>query len=163
MLNIRPAEVSDLDAITDVYNEAIQTTNATFDTEPKTKSEQLRWFESHGPKHPIIVAELDGIVVGWACLTKWSDRAAYSETAETSFYVKQEHRAKGIGRALKKAIIDEARRLGFHSVIAKVAEGSDASIHLNESFGFTHVGTLREVGRKFGKRLDVHIMQRILD
>lgn len=112
MLSIRPAEVSDLDAITDVYNEAIQTTTATFDTEPKTKSEQLRWFESHGPKHPIIVAELDGIVVGWACLTKWPDRAAYSETAETSFYVKQEHRAKGIGRALKKAIIDEARRLG---------------------------------------------------
>ena len=69
MLNIRPAEVSDLDAITEVYNEAIQTTTATFDTEPKTKSEQLRWFESHGPKHPIIVAELDGIV-GWACLTK---------------------------------------------------------------------------------------------
>ncbi len=61
MLNIRPAAISDLDAITDVYNEAIQTTNATFDTEPKTKSAQLRWFESHGPKHPIIVAELDGI------------------------------------------------------------------------------------------------------
>ncbi len=64
---------------------------------------------------------------------------------------------------MKCSIIDEARRLGFHSVIAKVAEGSDASIHLNESLGFTHVGTLREVGRKFGKRLDVHIMQRILD
>ena len=74
MLSIRPAEVSDLDAITDVYNEAIQTTNATFDTEPKTKSEQLRWFESHGPKHPIIVAELDinngGKLIGGRCTAR---------------------------------------------------------------------------------------------
>ncbi len=163
MLNIRPAEVADLDAITNIYNEAIHTTTATFDTKPKTENEQLHWFESHGRKHPIIVAELDGIVVGWACLTRWSDRAAYRETAETSFYVKQEHRGKGIGQELKKNIIDEARSLGFHSLIAKVAEGSQASIHLNRRFGFTDVGTLKQVGRKFGRRLDVHIMQKILD
>ncbi len=74
---------------------------------------KLHWFESHGRKHPIIVAELDGIVVGWACLTRWSDRAAYRETAETSFYVKQEHRGKGIGRELKKNIIDEEVALDF--------------------------------------------------
>ena len=163
MLNIRPADLSDLDAITDIYNEAIRTTTATFDTEPKSNDEQLHWFESHGPKYPIIVAELDDTVVGWACLTKWSDRAAYSETAETSFYVKQECRGEGIGRDLKKTIIDEARRLGFHSLIAQVAQGSDESIHLNESFGFEHVGTLKDVGRKFGKLLDVHLMQKILD
>ena len=163
MLNIRPADLSDLDAITDIYNEAIRTTTATFDTEPKSNDEQLHWFGSHGPKYPIIVAELDDTVVGWACLTKWSDRAAYSETAETSFYVKQECRGEGIGRDLKKTIIDEARRLGFHSLIAQVAQGSDESIHLNESFGFEHVGTLKDVGRKFGKLLDVHLMQKILD
>ena len=153
MLNITPADLSDLDAITDIYNEAIRTTTATFDTEPKSKDEQLRWFECHGPTHLIIVAELDGTVVGCACLSKWSDRCAYSETAETSFYVKQEHRGRGIGRKLKQAIIDEARRLGFHSLIARVAQGSDESLHLNESVGFTHVGTLKEVGRKFAPTL----------
>lgn len=163
MLNIRRADLCDLDAITHIYNDAIRTTTATFDTDPKSDDEQLRWFESHDRKHPIIVAELDGTVVGWASLSKWSDRAAYSETAETSFYVQEEHRGKGVGRKLKQAVIDEARRLGFHSLIARVAQGSDESIHLNESFGFVRVGTLREVGRKFGRLLDVHIMQKILD
>jgi len=122
VLNIRPAELADLDAITEVYNEAIRTTTATFDTQPKTKDEQLHWFESHGPKHPILVADLDGTVVGWACLSEWSDRCAYRETAETSFYVKEEHRGKGIGRNLKQAIVEEGHRLGFHTLIARVTE-----------------------------------------
>ena len=102
-------------------------------------------------------------MVGWACLTHWSPRAAYDDTAETSFYVKAEHRGKGIGRHLKQAIIDEARRLGFHTLIAGAAEGSDASLHLNKSFGFQVVGTFKEVGRKFGKLLDVTYLQKILD
>lgn len=162
-MRIRPAERSDVDDITEIYNEAIRTTTATFDTIPKTRDEQLHWFDSHGPQHPILVAERNGRVVGWVCLSKWSDRPAYDETAETSFYVKQEHRGKGIGRRLKAAIIDEGRRLGVHSLIARVAEGSEESLHLSETFGFTQVGTLKEVGRKFGRLLDVHLLQKILD
>lgn len=160
---IRHAQMTDLEAITEIYNEAIRTTTATFDTEPKTVEERRRWFESHDDRHPILVAELDGTVVGWSCWTKWSDRAAYDDTAETSFYVKQEHRGQGIGRMLKQATIDKARELGFHSLIARVAEGSEQSLHLNLAFGFQRVGTLREVGRKFGKLLDVHILQLMLD
>jgi phosphinothricin acetyltransferase len=64
---------------------------------------------------------------------------------------------------LKQSLVAEARRLGFHSLIARVAEGSDASLHVNEAVGFRLVGTLREVGCKFGKRLDVHILQLVLD
>ncbi len=161
MPTIRPAKPSDLDAITEIYNEAIRTTTATFDTEPRSESEQLHWFASHDPRHPILVANLDGKVVGWAHLAKWSDRAAYAETAETSFYVRQEHRRQGIGRKLKQAIVEEGRRLGFHTLIARVAEGSHESLHLNEAFGFVHVGTLKEVGRKFGRLLDVHILQKV--
>ena len=159
---IRRAVLGDLEVITEIHNEAITTTTATFDTEPKTSAERLSWFQAHGEKHPILVAELDGKVLGWACLSPWSDRAAYADTAETSFYVKSEHRGQGIGRGLKAAVIEEARRLGFHTLIARVAEGSRESTHLNESFGFTHVGTLKEVGRKFGRRLDVHILQKML-
>jgi len=162
MPNIRLAKLSDLDAITTIYNEAIRTTTATFDVESKSEAEQLRWFEFHGPKYPILVAELAGTVVGWASLSPWSSRAAYSETAETSFYVEAEQRGKGIGRKLKQAIIDEACRLDFHSLVVRIAQGSDESIHLNEEFGFHLVGTLREVGHKFGQRLDVYFMQKML-
>lgn len=109
----------------------------------------------------MIVAEKDGTVVGWACLSEWSERKAYSDTAECTFYVKDEFRGKGIGRELKAAIVEAARCLGFHSLIARVAEGSDASLHLNESFGFRHVGVLKEIGSKFGRLLDVHIYQKV--
>lgn len=159
---IRPAGEQDLAAITAIYNDAILHTTATFDTEPKSVEEQRRWLESHGPRFPILVAELDGTIAGWGSLGAWSDRCAYRDTAETSFYVGPEFRGRGIGRALKQALIDEARRLEFHSLIARVAEGSAASLHLNESLGFRRVGTLRHVGFKFGRRLDVHILQLML-
>ncbi len=160
---IRKAALADVEAIREIYNEAILTTTATFDTEPKSATERLQWFQSHDERHPILVAVVDGKVVGWASLTQWSDRAAYDDTAETSFYVKSEFRGRGIGRKLKEATVEEARRLRFHTLIARVAEGSEESIHLNKSAGFVLVGTLKEVGRKFGRRLDVHIMQKMLD
>lgn len=161
-LTIRRAQLSDAPAIADIYNEAILTTTATFDTEPKTVEERAAWLQSHDERHPVLVAVVDGQVVGWASLTRWSDRRAYDDTAETSFYVHSTHRGRGIGRRLKLAIIEEAARLGFHTLIARVAEGSHESIHLNEATGFTHVGTLRQVGRKFGKLLDVRILQKML-
>lgn len=160
---IRPATRADVPAITEIYNEAIRTTTATFDTEPKTIEDRMNWFDAHGERHPVFVATVDGRVVGWSSISKWSDRCAYDDTAETSFYVAKKNRGQGIGRQLKEATIAAARRLGFHSLIARVAEGSDASLHLNRAAGFVPVGTLRQVGRKFGRRLDVHILQLMLN
>ena len=160
--HIRIAVLEDIAGITAIYNEAILTTTATFDTEPKTRADRMRWFGEHGERHPILVAEVDGRVVGWSAISRWSDRQAYDETGETSFYVQEGYRGRGIGRALKLATIAEARRLGFHTLIARVAEGSEESLHLNESCGFVRVGTMKEVGKKFGRRLDVHILQLIL-
>jgi phosphinothricin acetyltransferase len=161
MLTIRPATLADLPAITEIYNDAILKTTATFDTEPKTPEEQMVWFADHGPKYPILAAEENGIVVGWASLSKWSDRCAYSDTAEISLYVRHEHRGKGIGRKLLEAIAAEGRKAGLHTIIARIAEASEASIHLHKSVGFEHIGTMREVGRKFGKLLDVYLMQKV--
>lgn len=160
---IRKAELGDAAAIADFYSEAILTTTATFDTETKSVEERTDWLRSHDEQHPVLVAEVEGQVVGWASLTRWSERRVHDETAETSFYVHSTYRGRGIGRLLKEAIIEEARWIRYHSLIARVAEGSHESIHLNESVEFVHVGTLQEVGRKFGRLLGVHIMQKMLD
>ena len=163
MLTVRRALLKDLAAVTEIYNEAILKTVATFDTQPKTVEEQKPWFISHDSKHPILVAEQDGDVVGWASLSRWSDRCAYSDTAEVSVYVKEEHRGKGIGKELMREILDQGRKAGSHTVVARIAESNEVSVRLHEAFGFEHVGTMREVGRKFGKLLDVHLMQKIYE
>lgn len=162
-IQIRKAEPADAGAIAEIYNEAILTTTATFDTETKTVDERRQWLASHDERHPVLVAVVDGRVVGWASLSKWSDRSAYADTAETSFYVKSEFRGRGIGRMVKEAIIAEARRLKYHTLIARVAQESAESLHLNLDTGFVLVGTLRQVGRKFGRLLDVHILQLMLE
>jgi L-amino acid N-acyltransferase YncA len=163
MLKIRPATLKDLGAITEIYNHAILKTVATFDTHPKTAEEQKTWFADHGPEYPILVAENNDLVVGWSSLSRWSDRCGYSDTAEISLYVDEKHQGKGIGRKLLEAIVKEGKRVGLHTLIARIAEGSEASIHLHKSVGFEHIGTMKEVGRKFGKRLDVHLLQKIYD
>jgi L-amino acid N-acyltransferase len=161
-VTIRRAQLADVEAITEIYNEAILTTTATFDTEPKLLAERAEWLISHDERHPVLVALLGQRVVGWSALSRWSDRRAYDDTVETSFYVKSEFRGRGIGRKLKQTTIEEASRLGFHTLIARVAAGSEESLHLNESMGFIHIGTLKEVGYKFGRRIDVHILQKML-
>ena len=161
MISIRAAKGDDLPAITEIYNEAIETTVATFDTEPKTLDEQGKWFEHHGPRYPVLVVELGRVVVGWASLSKWSDRCAYAETGEISLYVKEQFRARGIGKKLLMAIVEEGKKGGLHTVIARIAHGNGTSVHLHTLAGFEHIGVMREVGRKFGKRIDVHLMQKI--
>jgi phosphinothricin acetyltransferase len=161
MVNIRSARREDLDSITEIYNEAVIKTVATFDTEPKTYEDQKKWFNDHESKNPILVAELNGVIVGWASLSKWSDRCAYSDTAEISLYVREEYQGKGIGRHLIETIIKEGKKTGLHTIIARITEGNESSLHLHRSVGFTYIGIMKEVGKKFGKRQDVHLMQKI--
>jgi phosphinothricin acetyltransferase len=159
--HIRPADISDLAAITGIYNEAILTTNATFDTELKTVEEQRDWFNSHDTRHSILVAELDDTVIGWVSLSKWSDRCSYADTAEISLYIKESHRSTGTGKKLMGKILIEGEKAGLHTIIARITAGNRISVHLHESFGFEHIGVMREVGVKFGKLLDVYLMQKI--
>ena len=163
MLTIRKAVPEDLAAVTDIYNQAILNTTATFDTGIKTPEEQKAWFEKHGARYPLLVAQQDNIIVGWASMSAWSDRCAYADTAEISLYVREEYQGKGVGRKLSGAILLAGREGGLHTAIARIAEGNDISIRLAESLGFKHIGVMREVGRKFGKLLDVYLMQIIFD
>ncbi len=161
MVSIRPAREEDLAAITAIYNEAIENTVATFDTRPKTVEEQRVWFYNHGALNPILVAEVEKHVVGWAALSKWSTRSAYDFTAEISLYVQHKFQGRGIGSALIEEIVQAGQHAGLHSLIARITGGNELSIGLHETVGFEHIGIMREAGYKFGKWLDVHIMQKI--
>ncbi|RPI07067.1 MAG: N-acetyltransferase family protein [Ignavibacteriae bacterium] len=160
---IRKAGLSDVEAIKEIYNDAILTTTATFDTEPKSTEDRRRWFESHDARHPVWIAELDGKVAGWASLSEWSDRPAYNGTGESSVYVRPEFHGRKIGTALMQTMIDEARRLQYQTIIARIAGESEVSLMLHKKLGFVRIGTMKEVGRKFGKLLDVHILQKMLE
>jgi phosphinothricin acetyltransferase len=163
MCTTRPATESDLGAITEIYNEAILTTTGTFDTEPKTVTERRAWFESLRPRYPLVVAQVNGKVVGWAVLKPWSDRGAYADTAEVAVYVQSDHRGRGVGGGLMAAVLEAGRRAELHAAVARIAEGNETSVRLHESHGFFHVGVMKEVGFKFGRRLDIHLMQKLFD
>jgi len=162
MCEIRGASLSDLPAITEIYNEAILETVATFDTESKTATEQENWFAEHGEAYPILVIEQNGSVVGWVSLNRWSDRRAYSFTAEISLYIEKNHRGRGYGRRLLEAVLNEARRIEFHTILARVADSNAKVLHLLDSFEFETIGIMKEVGYKFGRFIDVHLLQKIL-
>lgn len=161
-VTVRSGELKDLHPITEIYNEAIRTTTATFDTEPRSDADQFAWFNAHGGRHPILVAETEGKVVGWASISQWSERKAYDGAGEISYYFKSEYRGRGVGRKLADAITDEARRLKYHTLIARVAGESEVSLHLCRNAGFVDIGIMKEVGRKFGRLLDVYILQKML-
>lgn len=160
-IKVRKATLMDLDAITGIYNDAILNTVATFDTVPKSDEEQEKWFLDHSGRYPILVAEKNGVIGGWASITKWSDRCAYSDTAELSLYVHKDFRGRGIGKELMKATVKAAEKGNIHVLLARIAEGNEISIHLHESVGFELVGVMKEVGFKFNKRLDIYLMQRL--
>lgn len=163
MLKIRDAHIKDLKDITEIYNEAIVNTNATFDIKKKTIGEMKEWFTSHGSKNPIIIAEKDKKIVGWAALSKYDRKKAYIDTAELSLYVLEKYQGEGIGKKLMEKILKNGEKAGLHAVIARITEGNIVSIYLHKEFGFEKVGTLKKVGRKFGKILDVHILEKIFN
>jgi len=161
MLRVREAKTEDLVAITEIYNDAIIKTAATLDTQPKSMEEQRVWFNRHNIKYSVLVAEDQYLVVGWASLSMWSDRCGYCDIAEMSLYVEEKYRSRGIGRKLLEAILRKGKNAGLHTVIARMTGTNQASIYLLETSGFSHIGTMREVGRKFGRLLDVVLMQKI--
>jgi len=162
MVRILKAEPSHYQPITDIYNEAILHTTATFDTRLKSKTEMAEWILSHNDKYPVFISILNTNVTGWASLSQWSDRCAYSNTAENSVYVAQKYKGQGIGKLLLKHIIVQARMNGIHTIIARIAQGNPVSVKLHESCGFRLIGNMKEVGWKFDTLLDVGLYQIIL-
>jgi phosphinothricin acetyltransferase len=124
--------------------------------------EQQAWLEARSGAHAVVVAVVDDEVVGFGSLSSYRDRPAYSTSVEDSVYVRGDQRGGGVGRALLEELVKLATQHGFHTVLARIVGGHEASIALHRSLGFEVVGTEREVGRKFGRWLDVMVMQRML-
>jgi phosphinothricin acetyltransferase len=161
-ITIRPATAADLEAINDIYNHYVLHSTCTYQTEPETIEARRAWFAHHGAAHPVTVAEQSGRVVGWGSLSRFHARAAYGRTVENSVYVDPQLHRQGIGRALLIDLIDRARDLGHHTIIAGIDAEQAASIAIHAALGFTQVALLREVGFKFDRWLHVIYMQRVL-
>lgn len=162
-ITVRAATEDDVPAITDIYNHEVLHGTATFDTEPKTLEDRVRWFrETNRPPHCVIVAEDGGLVAGWGCLHPFHARAAYRFSTEDSVYIHRDRRGEGIGKLILAGLVERARRAGFHTVLAGMSEGNEASVRLHRSFGFELIGVQREVGYKFERWLDVTWMQKML-
>lgn len=163
-LAIRDAAPADLDAIFAIYNREVEESTATFDVEPRMVGIDDSWLTDRDRwRHPVLAAELDGAMVGWASLSAWSSRPAYARTAEESVYVHVDHRGGGVGRALVAALIERARSAGLSVLVARIAEARPESVRLHESLGFERIGTMRACGEKFGRLLDVELMDLHLD
>nr|DAL96532.1 MAG TPA: Sortase [Caudoviricetes sp.] len=161
---IRTAEEKDMPQLLDIYNYEVEHGYATFDLTPKNMEERMVWFREHNVEnHPLIVAEEDGKAVGYASLSSYRPKEAYKTTVELSIYVDKDYRRKGIAGKLASNIIEIARdRDDVHTVISVITGGNEASCLLHEHLGFLHCGTMKEVGTKFGEKLDIHNYQIIL-
>ena len=146
-----------------IYNPVVETSTATFDLVPRTLEQQRAWLSDRSGARIVLVAEDDeGAVAGYAALSPYRDRAAYSTTVEDSVYVHPDHQGTGVGRLLLESLVDTARAHGFHAMMARIVADHRASIGLHTVCGFEVVGHEREVGRKFGQWLDVTLMERLL-
>jgi L-amino acid N-acyltransferase len=160
----RLATRDDAEAIRSIYNREVLGSTVTFDLVPRTAEDQLAWMDEHSGAHPAVVAvdDLDR-VRGFGSLSPYRSRPAYRTTVEDSVYVDDQVRGQGVGRGLLTELVALAGAHGFHAVMARIVRGTEASIQLHQACGFDLVGVEREIGRKFGRWLDVVLMQRLID
>jgi L-amino acid N-acyltransferase YncA len=161
-MEVRAARMDDAEAIRAIYNREVTGSTVTFDLVPRTVEEQHAWLAEHAGAHPAVVAVEGARVVGFGSLSPYRSRPAYATSVEDSVYVDEAARGQGVGRLLLAELVRLAEVHGFHAVMARIVGGHDASIALHKACGFEIVGIEKEIGRKFGRWLDVVLMQRLL-
>ena len=161
---IREARTSDLPRITEIYAYHVLNGLASFEEAAPDEIEMTRRFHSLQEKRmPYYVAELDGIVMGYAYAGPYRERIAYRYTVENSVYIAPDGQGKGLGGALMDIIIDRCSALGLRQMVSVIGDSANqASIALHKSRGFRMVGTLEAPGFKFGQWVDSILMQRAL-
>ncbi len=172
-LKIRKAIASDAEAICEIYNQAIDERIATFETEPRTKSDLRKRIVEHEGRHPILVAvrsrenemglgKREAPIVGWASISTYRTRSCYSGIGEFSIYVEKRFRGKGVGKRLMTTLIEEASRLGYWKLVSRIFPFNVASRNLCKSCGYREVGIYEKHGKLDGKWLDTVIVERLI-
>jgi phosphinothricin acetyltransferase len=163
-IRIRPADRADLSRLTEIYNHYVIHTPVTFDLEPYTVERRAAWFEQFSltGRYRLVVAEENGLVLGYAGTTRFRPKAAYDTTVETTVYSSPEAVGKGVGRKLYAGLFDALADEDIHRIVGGYTLPNAASAKLHEMFGFKSVGIFSEVGYKFGKYWDVAWTERPL-
>lgn len=161
-LRIRPATLEDTEAIAEIYNQGIADRIATFETEPRSAEERRAWLRSLTGRFPVLVAETDGLVVGWAAIGPYSSRDCYRGVGEGSLYVRREWRGRGVGNRLMAELIARAEELGFWKVIGRIFPFNVGSRALCRKHGFREVGIHEKHAKLDGRWLDVVLVERLI-
>lgn len=163
-ITIRDAVEQDLPEILDIYNDVILTTTAVYSEKPHTLEMRTTWFkERKEAGFPVIVAEQDGVIVGFGTYGHFRVWPCYRFTVEHSVYVHKDNRGQGISKILLNNIIILARNAGLHALIAGIDSENEISLLLHQKFGFVQVARFKEVGFKFDRWLDLIFMELILN
>lgn len=163
-VTIRAARESDLPRILDIYNEAILNTTAVYDYTAHTLPMRQAWFAAkQADGFPVLVAELEGQVAGFASLGTFRSWDAYRYTAENSLYVASPYRGQGVGQLLLTHLLATAQEMNLHAIVAGIDADNQVSLHLHRKYGFQEVAHFRQVGYKFDRWLDLKFMQLILE
>jgi L-amino acid N-acyltransferase len=163
-MTIRPAAERDIPAITAIYNEVVASSAAVWTEKPDTETDRLAWMQARRALgYPVLVAAEGTDVLGYGTFGDFRAWPGYRYSVEHSVYIHADHRGRGLGRAIIGELVSAATALGKHVLIAGIDGDNIASIRLHERAGFAEVARMPEVGRKFGRWLDLVFMQRVLD
>jgi L-amino acid N-acyltransferase YncA len=159
---LRPATGTDAAAIALIYNQGIEDRLATLETELRSPEERRQWLSERSPRHPVVVTEDGGVVIGWGSLNPFSARAAYRFVADFSVYVERSWRGRGVGRVLLTRLIELGREHDYHKLVLSAFPFNRAGVALYERLGFRTVGIYREQGMLDGQWVDTIIMEKLL-
>ena len=159
---VRAATAADAEAICRIYNQGIEDRVATLETELRTPQERAAWLAAKGPRHPVIVAEDDGHIIGWGSLNPFNPREAYRHVVDFSIYVERAYRGRGVGKIVLARLIELAREHGYHKMVLSAFPSNSGGMALYERMGFRTVGVYKEQGMLDGRWVDTIVMEKLL-
>lgn len=163
-IKIRDAIIDDMKAVLEIVNYEILNSTSIYDYNPHTLDQRIEWYENQITQNmPVIVAELNGDVIGYGSFGSFRYKEGYKYCVEHSVYVHSQKRNLGAGKLLMQQLINIARSMNIHTMIAGIDAENQESIDFHKNFGFVEVGRIKGAGYKFNKWLDVVFMQLMLD